>query len=116
MEQVKVTIYVKNTTLNPVVFPEGMGTELVRLHQARHRWKRKHGIGNLTWIRLKSMERISDCEVISVFLTVFILISRHITINSFAAYDNDKDIDLDQQNNQSVIFGMEVGYTFWRWQ
>ena len=51
MEQVKVTVYVKNTTLNPVVFPQGMGTELVRLHQARHRWNRKHGIGNLTWVR-----------------------------------------------------------------
>jgi hypothetical protein len=49
-EEVIVTVHVKNETLDPVVFPEDQGTELVRLHFARHRHRRFHGIRNFKWI------------------------------------------------------------------
>ena len=54
----------------------------------------------------------SNRDVFSVFFTAFIPLSGHFSLNAFATYDNDKDIDLDQQNNQSVIFNMEVAYKF----
>lgn len=49
--EVTVTVHVENNTANPVVFPVGtQSTELVRLHHARHRKYRFHGISRFQWI------------------------------------------------------------------
>ena len=46
-----VIVHVENNTANPVVFPVGtQSTELVRLHHARHRKYRFHGISRFQWI------------------------------------------------------------------
>lgn len=49
--EVTLTVYVNNSSLNPYIFPEGtQATELVRLHYARHRIRRFHGIKRFDWI------------------------------------------------------------------
>lgn len=53
--EVTVTVYVENSSDNAIQVPAGKGTELVRLHFARHRkWRHtnyyKHGIRHLRWI------------------------------------------------------------------
>jgi hypothetical protein len=48
---VNVKVWVENTTENPVYFPDGSGqTEIVRLHHARHRWHRYHGIKYFSYL------------------------------------------------------------------
>ena len=48
---VTVTVHVDNNTPNPILFPDGTdATELVRLHHARHRKFRFHGVKLFTWI------------------------------------------------------------------
>ncbi len=48
---VTLTVHIDNGSLNPYVFPAGtQATELVRLHHARHRKLRKHGIKRFEWI------------------------------------------------------------------
>jgi hypothetical protein len=49
--EVSVTVHVNNTTENPVYFPAGTNqTELVRLHHARRRFHRYHGIKRFVYI------------------------------------------------------------------
>jgi len=49
--EVTVTVHVDNNTANPIVFPLGTrATELVRLHHARHRKLRLHGVKYFQWI------------------------------------------------------------------
>jgi hypothetical protein len=49
--EVTVTVHVDNNTSNPVIFPVGtQATELVRLHFARHRKFRYHGVRLFQWI------------------------------------------------------------------
>ncbi len=53
--EVTVTVYVENTSDNAIQVPAGQGTELVRLHFARHRkWRNtgyyRHGIRHMKWI------------------------------------------------------------------
>ncbi len=48
---VTLTVHIDNESLNPYVSPAGtQATELVRLHHARHRKLRKHGIKRFEWI------------------------------------------------------------------
>lgn len=48
--EVKVKVHVKNETENPVYVPAGSEqTEIVRLHHARHRFRRMHGIKRLSY-------------------------------------------------------------------
>ncbi len=48
---VTVTVHIDNNTVNPIVLPVGtQATELVRLHHARHRKFKYHGIKQFTWI------------------------------------------------------------------
>jgi hypothetical protein len=54
----------------------------------------------------------SDRDVFSIMLMAFVPISNHFSLNGFLTYDNDIDKDLDQQNNQSTIFTMELEYKF----
>lgn len=49
--EVTITVYVNNNTANPIIAPQGtQATELVRLHHARHRNFRFHGIKPFNWI------------------------------------------------------------------
>ncbi len=53
--EVTITVYVENNSENAIQVPAGKGTELVRLHFARHRkWRNanyyKHGMRHLKWI------------------------------------------------------------------
>lgn len=48
--EVKLTVHIKNETMNPVYFPQGTEqTELVRLHHARHRLRKLHRIKVFTY-------------------------------------------------------------------
>ena len=48
---VTVTVYVENSSPEAFEVPQGAGTEFVRLHFARHRRLRHHGVRYLQWIR-----------------------------------------------------------------
>jgi hypothetical protein len=49
--EVTVTVHVDNNTANPIVLPAGtQATELVRLHHARHRKFKRHGVNHFEWI------------------------------------------------------------------
>ena len=52
----------------------------------------------------------SDRNIFSIMLMTFIPLTENLSMNGFITYDNDKDIDLDQQNNQSIIFTAELEY------
>ena len=54
----------------------------------------------------------SNRNVFSATLLAHIPVSSQLALNVFATYDNDKDIDFDQQNNQSTIFTLELEYMF----
>jgi hypothetical protein len=54
----------------------------------------------------------SDRNIFSALILAYVPVSAHFTINAFISYDNDKDIDLDQQNSQSTIFTFELEYLF----
>jgi len=54
----------------------------------------------------------SDRNILSLFFLAFVPISNRLEINAFITYDNDKDIDKEQQNNQSTIFNFGVEYKF----
>ena len=54
----------------------------------------------------------SDRNIFSIFILAYLPITRNVTLNILASYDNDKDIDIDQQNNQSSIFSTELEYKF----
>jgi hypothetical protein len=48
---VNLTVHVSNTTINPVGFPGNPDqTEIVRLHHARHRWRRLHKINMFSYV------------------------------------------------------------------
>ena len=48
--EIKLTVHIKNETMNPVYFPQGTEqTELVRLHYARHRLRKYYGIKLFTY-------------------------------------------------------------------
>ena len=52
----------------------------------------------------------SDRNVLSLFIMAYIPFTRNISVNILTTYDNDKDIDIDQRNNQSVIISAELEY------
>jgi hypothetical protein len=54
----------------------------------------------------------SNRNVLSIMVMAYLPISNHISLNAFATFDDDDDIDLDQQNNQSTIFSLEIEYKF----
>jgi hypothetical protein len=54
----------------------------------------------------------SNRNIFSAMLLAYVPLSKNFTFNVFATFDNDKDIDFDQQNNQSTIFTLELEYTF----
>ena len=54
----------------------------------------------------------SNRNIFSAMLLAYIPFTENLTFNAFATFDNDKDIDFDQQNNQSTIFTVELEYTF----
>ncbi len=54
----------------------------------------------------------SNRNIFSAMLLAYIPIISQLTLNGFATYDNDEDIDFDQQNNQSTIFSVELEYIF----
>jgi hypothetical protein len=54
----------------------------------------------------------SNRNILSIMVMAYLPISNHFTFNAFATYDDDDDIDLDQQNNQSTIFSLEIEYKF----
>jgi hypothetical protein len=61
--EVTVTVFVENNSDNAIQVPAGKGTELVRLHFARHRrWRDnrfyKHGIRHLKWIREENGQNV----------------------------------------------------------
>jgi hypothetical protein len=58
--EVKLTVYVENLNPNAIEVPNGQGTEFVRLHFARHRRLRHHGVRYFHWVR-------SESETINVY-------------------------------------------------
>jgi len=54
----------------------------------------------------------SNRNILSLMLLAYLPLTSNFTFNVFATFDNDKDIDFDQQNNQSTIFTVELEYTF----
>jgi hypothetical protein len=54
----------------------------------------------------------SNRNIFSVMLLTYLPLTKNLTFNVFATFDNDEDIDFDQQNNQSTIFSVELEYTF----
>jgi hypothetical protein len=54
----------------------------------------------------------SNRNIFSAMLLAYVPLTKNFTFNIFATFDNDKDIDFDQQNNQSTIFTVELEYTF----
>jgi hypothetical protein len=54
----------------------------------------------------------SNRNIFSAMVLAYIPITSHLNLNGFATFDNDEDIDFDQQNNQSMIFTIEIEYTF----
>jgi hypothetical protein len=54
----------------------------------------------------------SNRNIFSALLLAYVPVFPHFTINAFISYDNDDDIDLDQQNSQSMIFTFELEYLF----
>jgi hypothetical protein len=61
--EVTVTVFVENSSENAIQVPAGKGTELVRLHFARHRrWRDnrfyKHGIRHLKWTKEENGQNV----------------------------------------------------------
>jgi hypothetical protein len=54
----------------------------------------------------------SNRNIFSAMILAYLPITSQLNLNSFATFDNDKDIDFDQQNNQSTIFTVELEYIF----
>jgi len=54
----------------------------------------------------------SNRNIFSAMFLAYLPITSHLTLNGFATFDNDNDIDFDQQNNQSTIFTLELAYIF----
>jgi hypothetical protein len=54
----------------------------------------------------------SNRNIFSAMLLAYVPLTKNLTFNVFATFDDDRDIDFDQQNNQSTIFSFELEYTF----
>jgi hypothetical protein len=54
----------------------------------------------------------SNRNVFSAMLIAYFPLFNKLQLNTFVTYDSDKDIDFDQQNNQSTIFSVELEYLF----
>ncbi|TFH02874.1 MAG: hypothetical protein E4H13_00660 [Calditrichales bacterium] len=54
----------------------------------------------------------SDRNLLSFMIIGSANLTSNLSIYSFTTFDDDKDIDLDQQDNQSVIFSTELVYRF----
>jgi hypothetical protein len=54
----------------------------------------------------------SNRNLLSVFFMAYIPVIDNLFFNAYITYDNDQDIDLDQQNNQSIMINAELEFKF----
>ena len=54
----------------------------------------------------------SNRNVLSVTAMVYWPLMSNLFLNTYIMYDNDQDIEIDQQSNQSTIFTTELEYKF----
>jgi hypothetical protein len=58
--EVKLTLFVENSNPNAIQVPAGKGTEFVRLHFARHRRLRLHGVRYFQWVRSEASVNVYE--------------------------------------------------------
>jgi hypothetical protein len=54
----------------------------------------------------------SNRNVLSVTAMIYLPLMSNLFLNTYIMYDNDQDIEIDQQSNQSTIFTTELEYKF----